>query len=1357
MLREDLASRGLDLSLATAKPLREMEIEAGSAATIRIPDAHLMFQGEYRREGFDLVIEDEANRIVLNDYFRAAKRATLESPQGARLTEDVVAALTIDEHGLRYAQATPPQGQAAIGRVETVAGQATAIRNGTPVVLNQGDLVFRGDVVQTDRSSSLGINFVDGSTFSLGAGARMVLNEMVYQPGGTQNSALINIVQGSVTFLAGQVAKSGEMRVGTPVATMGIRGTLVNAEINAENGQTRFSVLREPNGEIGRYDLIRDGRVIATVSAVDQVTVVSPTGIVTTEPKTFQQQQAEELLVQQVFQIFSIGQANPLLPGTGPTGPGPGGGGGGGAGGGSSTDPSLNGGSSATPPNGIELVPSPQAPPVSNPPPTPPSQSPVPDLGGGAGGTGGGSGPNLASKTFDVRPAEVIAGTGDDLLGAGAAASGQRVVFVRVAGGQDIAVAAGDEPTLVSGPYGTLGIRPDGSYSYVALRAEALAQGEHGLESFTITVQDAEGRLSTATVTFDITGENEAPTVAGALSASLAEGPGTGTIDLLAGASDIDNGAVLHVENLSWTGGPDGAPPPGVSLSPDGRTLLIDFANPAFDSLAAGQPQTFVLTYEVVDEFGARVAQTVTVTVTGTNDAPVISGAIARSVTENSGTATILLTAFASDPDQGAVLRAANFSWSGGSGLPPGFSQAQDGVTLLVDTDHPGLSYLAEGVSETFVLTYDVVDEHGASARQTATVTVTGTNDAPVVSGPVSGSATEDTGAASFLLTAFASDVDEGAVLRATNLSWSGGTGLPPGFTLAADGLTLLVDTNDPGLSYLADGQTETFVLDYTVVDEHGAGVAQTATIVVTGTNDPPTIAISQPTNPVRETNDDDQAPQNVTSASATVTLGDPDGTPSYDLSGWQFSSSTFQYYKVGTYGTAFLNTSTGVVTYQLNDGDPDTMALVDGDVVYDTFTITATDGSASTSADVSFEVQGTTDGFDGGFESGYVGWFTSGNAQIANGDGFPEGTHAAQIATTSNVSYQSIASFLGIPDSAVASNPSSTNTSSTATVGSAMKTIGLHLDAGQQFIFDYKFSTSDYSPYNDFAFFSVDELDQVVELSDIEAVGDYGQTGWVTFRFTASSSGVYHFGLGVMDTGDDAVVSTLLVDRVAIETAPTIVSDRVLTNLTGTFEIPTAALLFNDLVANGTSSTFSVIGTSPGSAASLSGDHVTVTSGSTTFTYEAADDGTRASDTAGVTLASNLANSGTIAADSGGSILIASDTETALQGGSGVDVFVLQGLPTGSGSYDLAHLNLVGSEDAVDITFLLRSGQFAQPASGSFAQLVSDSGHYDLQLARADGTGYETVAELYNASYSSSATFHVIWDDHVVQAYFVV
>ena len=44
--------------------------------------------------------------------------------------------------------------------------------------------------------------------------------------------------------MAGKVAKTGDMKIDTPVATMGIRGTTPHVEIS-ENGTVKFSTLIE--------------------------------------------------------------------------------------------------------------------------------------------------------------------------------------------------------------------------------------------------------------------------------------------------------------------------------------------------------------------------------------------------------------------------------------------------------------------------------------------------------------------------------------------------------------------------------------------------------------------------------------------------------------------------------------------------------------------------------------------------------------------------------------------------------------------------------------------------------------------------------------------------------------------------------------------------------------------------------------------------------------------------------------------------------------------------------------------------------------------------------------------------------
>jgi hypothetical protein len=142
----------------------------------------------------------------------------------------------------------------AIGKVATVVGPATIEHSAEAIVqanvsdgvlpAKAGDFVYRGDTVQTATDAKISLIFTDGTAFNLDSNARMVLNEFVYDPKSTSNSTFFSLAKGSFTFVAGRVAKTGNMRFDTPVATMGIRGTTPHVEVLGD-GSVRFSTLVE--------------------------------------------------------------------------------------------------------------------------------------------------------------------------------------------------------------------------------------------------------------------------------------------------------------------------------------------------------------------------------------------------------------------------------------------------------------------------------------------------------------------------------------------------------------------------------------------------------------------------------------------------------------------------------------------------------------------------------------------------------------------------------------------------------------------------------------------------------------------------------------------------------------------------------------------------------------------------------------------------------------------------------------------------------------------------------------------------------------------------------------------------------
>src|SRR5581483_2397189 len=224
--------------------------------------AELLFHAEFKRVGSDLkLIGQDGKAFLVTDYFKDEHRPKLVAPNGAGLSDDVIEALAGPVAPGQYAQAgTAPQGPELVGKVVSVTGSAQIVRNGVAITVNTGDAVLKGDVVQTGTGGAISIIFTDTTTFNLSANARMVINEFVYDPNGSANASLISLVQGTIGFVAGQVAKTGDMKVKAPVATMGIRGTAVVVDIAADNGTTHFSVVFEQltnqTGAFGIYDNI---------------------------------------------------------------------------------------------------------------------------------------------------------------------------------------------------------------------------------------------------------------------------------------------------------------------------------------------------------------------------------------------------------------------------------------------------------------------------------------------------------------------------------------------------------------------------------------------------------------------------------------------------------------------------------------------------------------------------------------------------------------------------------------------------------------------------------------------------------------------------------------------------------------------------------------------------------------------------------------------------------------------------------------------------------------------------------------------------------------------------------------------
>ena len=151
-----------------------------------------------------------------------------------------------------------------VGSVASVTGTARVARGGATVVLKAGDVIFKNDVLATAANSTLDITFEDETTFNLSANSRIAVNDFVYAENGSNNSALFDVARGTVAFVANHVAKTGDMKIATPTATLGIRGTSGLIEVpegvtpGAAPGSGRDVAIKlyaDANGAVGRIEV----------------------------------------------------------------------------------------------------------------------------------------------------------------------------------------------------------------------------------------------------------------------------------------------------------------------------------------------------------------------------------------------------------------------------------------------------------------------------------------------------------------------------------------------------------------------------------------------------------------------------------------------------------------------------------------------------------------------------------------------------------------------------------------------------------------------------------------------------------------------------------------------------------------------------------------------------------------------------------------------------------------------------------------------------------------------------------------------------------------------------------------------
>ena len=401
------------------------------------------------------------------------------------------------------------------------------------------------------------------------------------------------------------------------------------------------------------------------------------------------------------------------------------------------------------------------------------------------------------------------------------------------------------------------------------------------------------------------------------------------------------------------------------SLSATGRWIYtLDNSRPATDALAAGQTATD--TFMAVSTDGTPTV--VVITVIGADEVVLadtgnatIGGAVTGRVTEddsNANEATGTLTV--SDPDEGEGVFRPLMEAAAAYGVSRVGAVTTDSRTRREIAGVYGRFTLEEGGEWSYTLANDNPATDALVAGQTVTerfhvfttdgtrsevlITVTGAGDEAVIGGDETGAVTEDDPHAAVATgTLTVSDPDAGEKGFQAQAATAGTYGT---FTLGARGEWIYtLDGRKAATGALAAGQSATDTFEVLSTD----GTRSEVVITVTGADEAAPRATGNATvggvTTGAVTEDDTAA----TRATGTLTVLDPDAGEA------EFQAPTDT---AGTYGTFTLG-SDGAWTYTLDNADPDTNALREGQTATDIFEVLTADG---TRAEVIVTVTGAND-----------------------------------------------------------------------------------------------------------------------------------------------------------------------------------------------------------------------------------------------------------------------------------------------------------------------------------------------------------------------------------------------------------
>ena len=490
----------------------------------------------------------------------------------------------------------------------------------------------------------------------------------------------------------------------------------------------------------------------------------------------------------------------------------------------------------------------------------------------------------------------------------------------------------------MAGTYGHLTLNANGSYSYTAdltSNIDSAATGSHPVDTFTYTVSDGLGGVTSSTVSFTI---DRAPTVAADTGAAVESSSGTGNV--LTNDSDKD-GDTLTVSAVNGVGGNVGTSVAGtyghITINSNGSYTYNADSTAAIDGGATGSHLTDTFTYTANDGHGGTTTTNIVITL---DRPPTVAADTGTAVESSSGTGNVLTNDSDRDSDTLTVSAVNGVGGNVGASVAGtyGHITINSNGSYTYNADKTSvIDGAATGSHLTDTFSYAASDGHGGTTTTNIVVTL---DRAPTVVADTGAAVESASGTGNVLTNDSDRDGDTLAVAAVNGVAGNVGAsvaGVYGHITIHSDGSYTYNADNTAAIDGAANGSHLTDTFTYTAND--GQGGTTTANIVIT-LDRAPTV-----------TGDTSAAAEGSASTGNVLTFDtdrDGDVLRVTQIGGSAVASGGAGTIFAGNYGHLTMHQD-GSFTY-----DADNTAAIDGAATgshpTDTFTYTADDGHGGTS-----------------------------------------------------------------------------------------------------------------------------------------------------------------------------------------------------------------------------------------------------------------------------------------------------------------------------------------------------------------------------------------------------------------------